>query len=213
MKSLVLFIVTAVAVCSVSTSSNAQSVKTSTPELIVPVALTQWQKQRKAIRDTLIKTMGDLPARPAITPVQILSKEDKGSYTLEKFQFDNGAGALVPGVLLIPKNGLKKNPAIFYCHWHGGNYDLGKSELFSTHHTPQVPADVLTQLGYVVMAIDAYCFGDRSGKGPGGPAEKGGAEELSSSKYELWMGRSLWSMMVRDDLMALNYLFQDRKLT
>ncbi|MEO5976024.1 MAG: alpha/beta hydrolase family protein [Chryseolinea sp.] len=192
---------------SVTDSSLAQTTKEMTPPFVVPKSLADWQKMRTGIRDTLVKLMGDLPPIPTKTPVKILGTEDKGSYTIEKFEFENGAGAIVPGVLLKPKTGLKKYPAIYYSHWHGGNYDLGKRELFSTHHTPQVPADVLTQLGYIVIAIDAYGFGERSGKGPGGPEEIGGSEELSESKYQLWLGRSLWSMMVRDDRMALNYLF------
>jgi dipeptidyl aminopeptidase/acylaminoacyl peptidase len=182
-------------------------VNVSVPELKVPATIDQWQKQRKTIRETLVKVMGDLPPRPKVTAVRTLSREDKGAYILEKFEFNNEAGAVVPGYFLIPNNGKSKHPAIYYCHWHGGNYDLGKQEIFTTHHTPQVPAEVLTSLGYAVIAVDAYCFGERSGKGPGGPQEIGGPEELSSSKYELWMGRSLWAMMVRDDLMALEYLF------
>lgn len=187
--------------------THAQELNTTVPELNVPATVGQWQQQRKTIRETLIKVMGDLPPRPKVTAVRILSREDKGSYMLEKFEFNNQAGAVVPGYFLIPNNGKSKHPAIYYCHWHGGNYDLGKQEIFTTHHTPQVPAEALTRLGYVVIAIDAYCFGERSGKGPGGPAEKGGAEELTTSKNELWLGRSLWGMMVRDDLMALEYLF------
>lgn len=185
----------------------AQHVNEHVPELNVPATLGQWQNQRKTIQETLVKVMGDLPLRPKVTTVRILSREDKGDYILEKFEFNNEAGAIVPGYFLIPTNGKAKHPAIYYCHWHGGNYDLGKQEIFTTHHTPQVPAEVLTSLGYAVIAIDAYCFGERSGKGPGGPQEIGGPEELSTSKYELWMGRSLWAMMVRDDLMALEYLF------
>jgi len=57
-----------------------------------------------------------------------------------------------------------------------------------------------------VLAIDAYCFGERNGQGPGGPAEKGGAGELTASKFNLWVGRTLWGMILRDDLMALDYL-------
>ena len=185
----------------------AQQTAIATPELKVPNTIGEWQMQRKSIRETLVKVMGDLPPRQKIRSVRVLSLENKGTYAVEKFEFDNGAGAVVPGYFLIPKNGKTKHPAIFYCHWHGGNYALGKQEIFTTHHTPQMPAQVLTDLGYAVMAIDTYCFGERSGKGPGGPTERGAAEELSASKYELWMGRSLWAMMVRDDLMALDYLF------
>ena len=30
--------------------------------------------------------------------------------------------------------------------------------------------------------------------------------EMSASKFNLWVGRTLWGMMLRDDLMALDYL-------
>lgn len=180
---------------------------TNVPEFRIPADVSTWTRHRAAIRDTLHQLMGSLPPRSASGGVRIVSREDKGEYTLEKFEFDNGAGASVPGYVLIPKNARKPLPAIYYCHWHGGNYDLGKQEIFTTHHTPEVPAETLTRAGYVVMAIDAYCFGERSGKGPGGPAEKAGAEEMSTSKRELWLGRSLWAMMVRDDQIALDYLF------
>ena len=184
-----------------------QQMNLRVPELNIPSTTKQWEGQRKTIRERLTSVLGDLPPRPKVTPVRILSREDKGSYLLEKFEFDNGAGATVPGYLLIPKDGNVKHPAIFYCHWHGGNYDLGKQEIFTTHHTPQVPAEALTKAGYVVMAIDTYCFGERSGRGPGGAEEKGSAEEMTTSKYNLWLGRSLWGMMVRDDQMAMEYLF------
>ncbi len=185
----------------------AQQISYSVPEFKAPSNLETWQHRRVEIRETLVKLMGNLPPRPELPAVRILSREEKDHYTVEKFEFDNGAGATVPGYFLIPKNGNKIHPAIFYCHWHGGNYDLGKQEIFTTHHTPEVPGETLAGAGYVVMAVDAYCFGERSGKGPGGPKEIGGAEEMSASKRELWYGRSLWAMMVRDDLMALDYLF------
>ncbi|HVV00651.1 MAG TPA: dienelactone hydrolase family protein, partial [Verrucomicrobiae bacterium] len=99
-----------------------------------------------------------------------------------------------------------KSPAILYCHWHGGEYDLGKEELFQAKHTPEAPGPALARRGYVVLAIDSYCFGERNGAGPGGPDEKGSAGEMSASKFNLWVGRTLWGMILRDDLMALDYL-------
>jgi dienelactone hydrolase len=107
---------------------------------------------------------------------------------------------------LLPKSGPARKPAILYCHWHGGQYDVGKEELFRTNALPEPPGPALVRDGYVVLAIDAYGFGERNGRGPGGPSERGGAGELSASKFNLWYGRSLWGMMVRDDLMALDYL-------
>ncbi|MSR66748.1 MAG: dienelactone hydrolase [Pedosphaera sp.] len=175
------------------------------PELKVPATRAAWDQQRAATREHLWRLLGDLPSRPKVPKVETLSREERDGYTLEKFRFDNGAGAMVPGYLLLPKE-RKKSPAVLYCHWHGGQYEIGKEELFRTNAVPVAPGPALAKLGYVVMGIDAYCFGERNGAGPGGPAEKGGAGEMTAAKFQLWAGRSLWGMIVRDDLMALDYL-------
>ncbi len=176
------------------------------PPFTVPASRAAWESQRRQVRAQLWELLGKLPALLEPLAVQTLSTEDKGDYVVEKFQLDNGAGATVPGYLLRPKPLAGKAPAILYCHWHGGEYEIGKEELFQTKHTPQAPGPTLVRRGFVVVAIDAYCFGERNGRGPGGPAEKGRDGELSASKFNLWVGRTLWGMMLRDDLMALDYL-------
>ena len=176
------------------------------PEFIVPSTKIAWEKRRAEIRNELFQLLGKLPPRPKIPKVKTLSREDRGDFILEKFQFDNGAGAIVPGYILLPKNRAKKSPAILYCHWHGGEYDIGKEELFQAKHTPEPPGPTLVKRGYVVIAIDAYCFGERNGQGPAGPDDKGSSGEMSASKFNLWFGRTLWGMILRDDLMALDYL-------
>src|SRR5882724_9739432 len=177
-------------------------------EFKVPGTRKAWEKKRAEVRERLWQLLGRLPPRPKIPPVEILSRTDRGDYVLEKFQFDNGAGATVPGYLLLPSTVARagKSAAIFYCHWHGGEYDNGKEELFRKTHTAFGPGPTLARRGYVVLAVDAYCFGERSGQGPGGPVEKGAKEEMSASKFNLWVGRTLWGMMLRDDLMALDFL-------
>lgn len=176
------------------------------PNFSVPDSRQAWDKHRQEIRAQLWQLLGRLPARPAKPKVETLSRQDHGTYVLEKFQFDNGAGATVPGYLLLPKQPVGKAPAILYCHWHGGEYDNGKEEILRSEHTPVKPGPTLAARGYVVLGIDAYCFGERNGQGPGGASEKGGAGELTASKFNLWFGRSLWGMILRDDLMALDYL-------
>ncbi len=176
------------------------------PPFKVPASLPDWQTKRQEVRAQLWNLLGQLPPRPKTPAVETISREDRGDYVLEKFQFDNGAGATVPGYLLLPKNRPAKAPAILYCHWHGGQYSLGKEELFEAKHTPEPPGPTLARRGFVVLAIDAYCFGERNGRGPGGPSDKGTDGEMTASKFNLWVGRTLWGMMLRDDLMALDYL-------
>lgn len=175
------------------------------PSLTLPATPAAWATQRAGIRNQLGQLLGRLPARPDVPAVKTLAREEREGYWLERFQFDNGAGATVPGVLLLPRGGAGRVPAVLYCHWHGGEYDQGKVELFERHHTPEEPGPALVRRGFAVLAIDAYCFGERQGQGPGS-GERGGAGELTASKYQLWLGRTLWGMILRDDLMALDYL-------
>jgi dienelactone hydrolase len=178
------------------------------PEFKVPASPDAWKTQRENIRATLWKSLGDLPPRPAVPKVTVISREDAGDHTREKFEFDNGAGETVRGYCFIPKsaNTSTKAPAILYCHWHGGQYDIGKDEMLGTNATPVAAGPALAKAGYVVLGIDACGFGERNGNGPDGPQQKGSNGEMTAAKFNLWMGRTLWGMIVRDDLMALDYL-------
>jgi len=176
------------------------------PQFRVPASRIEWEPRRRQIRARLLDLLGKLPERPKAPSVHVVSQEDRGDYICESFRFDNGAGDQVPGFLLLPKEHARPGPAILYCHWHGGEYDKGKIELFEAEHTPEPPGPALARRGYAVLAIDACCFGERQGQGPGGSRERGSAAELTASKFNLWVGRSLWGMILRDDLMALDYL-------
>lgn len=176
------------------------------PAFVVPATREAWETQRQEVRTRLWSLLGRLPARPKTPEVRTLSHEDRGSYVVEKFEFDNGAGSVVPGYLLLPKDDGAKHPAILYCHWHGGEYAIGKEELFQAKHTPEEPGPALAKRGYVVVAIDAPNFGERNGEGPDGRGEKDYRAEESACKFQLWVGRTFWGMLLRDDLMALDYL-------
>lgn len=176
------------------------------PPFAAPATRQAWEAQRREIRSTLWQLLGQLPPRPNPLRVETLSREDRGDYLLEKFQFDNQAGSDVRGYLLLPKGGPARHPAILYCHWHAGEYDLGKEELFEAKHTPEAPGPAFARRGYVVVAIDASGFGERNGQGPDGPAERDYKAEETASKFNLWVGRSFWGMLLRDDLIALDYL-------
>jgi dienelactone hydrolase len=171
-----------------------------------PATLNEWLDFRQEARATLWRLLGDMP--PLFTPAPtVTATEARDGYTLHKFEFDNGLGDMVYGYLLIPDDAHHPFPAILYCHAHGGNYDIGKDELFQNRFNLGIqPGVELVRQGYVVLAIDAYTFCERQGKGPGGADEIGKEAELTLAKKFLWEGRTLWGMMLRDDLLALNYL-------
>ncbi len=65
---------------------------------------------------------------------------------------------------------------------------------------------MLARRGYVVAAIDAYFCGERFGKGPAGKRDRGVGQEESLFKLNLWLGRTLWGIMLRDEQCLLDYL-------
>ncbi|MBI5773255.1 MAG: dienelactone hydrolase family protein [Verrucomicrobia bacterium] len=176
------------------------------PEFTAPATRAAWDARRAEIRATLWHLLGPLPPRPKLPVVKTLRREDRGDYFFEKFAFDNAAGAVVPGYIFLPRQPKGKSPGVLYCHFHGGQYDNGKEEMLKTSAAPEPPGPALARCGFVALGVDACCFGERNGAGPGGPQEKGNAGEMTAAKFNLWLGRTLWGMILRDDLMALDCL-------
>jgi hypothetical protein len=172
---------------------------------VIPHDLAQWQGQRDQLRQALWQMLGEMP--PLFTPqVTVLDRSEREGCVVEKILFENGAGAQVYGYFLLPLHHTTALPAVIYHHVHGGKYELGKEELFRERVPGQLPGPALVQAGFAVLTIDAYCFGERQTQGPAGDAETGGATEQALFKHFVWQGSTLWGMMVRDDLLALNYL-------
>lgn len=165
-----------------------------------------WEQRRTEIRAKLWTLLGDMP--PLFTPdVRILNTTQHDSYRLEHIAFENGADATVYGYMLIPDNLKTPAPAVLYCHVHGGKYHLGKEQILTPLESSGYADGVeLVRQGYVVLAIDAYAFGERQQQGPLGAEESGRETEYSLFKHFLWQGKTLWGMMLRDDVLALNYL-------
>lgn len=174
-------------------------------KLEIPADLAAWNQQRKKVKAIVLECLGERPPRPKPLRIRTLWTEKKEAYTLEKFVFDNGVDSEAPGYLAIPLNRQGRLPAVLAMHGHGSN----KENIFGIQPSSQDVADLLTRRGYVVMAIDNYFNGERKGKGPASELEvmaKGSDQEMSLFKLNLWLGRTLWSMMLRDEQIALDYL-------
>lgn len=156
-------------------------------------------------RARLWQLLGDIPA-PMTPAVEMLSKRAEPTYALEHFRFVNGLGDAVYGYLLLPRAIDYPAPAVLYHHEHGGKYSLGKDAALRIRENGYAPGIALAEAGFIVCAIDAYGFGQRECEGPGGKSETGRETETSLFKQFLWQGRTLWGMMVHDDLCALAYL-------
>src|SRR5258706_12122760 len=113
--------VAAAAAATGSSATDASEMKTANSPFIIPKTRRAWDAKRAGIRATLWQLLGDLP--PLVSPkVKVLGREPRDGYALEKFEFQNGLGARVPGYVLIPDGHKGRGPAILYNHWHGGQY-------------------------------------------------------------------------------------------
>ena len=148
-------------------------------------------------RRLLYSLMGDLPDRARPISARKRSEEERPGYVLETLELDLNGLEPVPAYFARPKGPQKKAPAVLFNHSHGGGYKIGKRELVEGRSYLQNPpyAEVLTALGYSVLCVDTWVFGERSH-----------TSEADTFKAMLWQGRVLWGMMVYDSLRALDYL-------
>ena len=175
------------------------------PEFKFPAKLSDWEKERINVRNKLIELLGDLPPRPKSLNITIEFCVEREGYRWEKFWIDNGIDGLIPGYLAIPTNFKGPVPAILGLHGHSSN----KDNIFGTDPSSQSVMTLLVSHGYAVMAIDSYFNGERRGKGPAGTNEIQKVrvdQEESLFKLNLWFGRSLWGLQIRDEQIALDYL-------
>jgi dienelactone hydrolase len=176
------------------------------PDFKFPSNLSTWENDRIQVRKTIQNLLGEIPPRPKQLDMKTLSREQKNGYILEKFMINNEVDSWIPGYLAIPNEVKGKVPVILGLHGHGSS----KENIFgSDSNTAQDVLALFISNGYAVMAIDSYFNGERRGEGPAGKLEvqeKGSDQESSQFKINLWFGRSLWGMQLRDEQIALDYL-------
>jgi dienelactone hydrolase len=173
--------------------------------LRIPKTMAEWTAGRPKVKAIVVRSLGDLPPRPSPLKVRTIRVDRRDGYTVEKFVFHNGVDSEVPGYIAIPANRTGPRPAILTMHGHSSS----KDNMFGYEPTSQDVAELLARRGYVVLGIDNYFNGERKGTGPAGEMEKmarGSDQEMSLFKLNLWLGRTLWGMMLRDEQIALDYL-------
>jgi hypothetical protein len=171
--------------------------ETSFLATLTDAEFTAYQRRR---REDLWGLLGDLPWRHVPAEPKVVSREDHGTYTLERLVLDLNGVEPVPAVLLIPKKIKKPAPGMLFIHWHAGQYYLGKEQLLKGTLQQPAYAPVMAELGIVTLAIDSWCFGERQ-------HEKDGLQgEQDAFKLMLWRGQVLWGMMMFDEYRAMDYL-------
>jgi len=170
----------------------------------LPKSAADWTEARRETHKLVVQSLGDLPPRPAPLQAKVISREVRPGYTLEKVAIPNGVDNMVSALLLIPDRRLQPAPAILWLH--SSTPDKTQIIIPNTNGGQESLGEAFVRAGYIVLSPDAYWHGDRVGTGPAGPLETSRSEQESLFKLNLWLGRTLWGMFVRDDQIALDYL-------
>ncbi len=124
-----------------------------------PAAIPAWVRALPAPASQ--ELMGPEPSRVPLN-VETLESIACDGYRRDKIVFDTEDTMSVPAYLLVPdaRDGAPPGAAVLACHGHGP----GKGQVVGLEHTDMPNADYALQLarrGYVVLAPDLRCFGER----------------------------------------------------
>jgi dienelactone hydrolase len=119
-------------------------------------ALRAW---RGRCGERLSRLLGRLPDRVPLEPETTDSVQCDG-YRRDRVVFDTEDVMSVPAYLLVPDGRHERGPAVLAVHGHGA----GKATIVGLEPTEAPDGDYALQLarhGYVVLAPDLRCFGER----------------------------------------------------
>jgi len=118
--------------------------------------LAAWKEGRARRLRELLGPMPD----PVPLNLETLESVACDGYRRDKIVFDSEADMSIPAYLLVPDGRISEGAAILACHGHGP----GKSQAVGLEHTNAPNSDYALQMvkqGYVVLAPDLRCFGER----------------------------------------------------
>ena len=125
--------------------------------MTIASVLAEWKLRCRARLDELL---GPMPAERVPLRLETLESVECDGYRRDKVVFDTEEIMSVPAYLLVPHGRKSPGPAVLAAHGHGP----GKSEAVGLERTGTPNADYAHQLvrrGYVVLAPDLRCFGER----------------------------------------------------
>jgi len=119
----------------------------------------EWQAWRRKFRRNLVKDLGPSPEALPLE-VAILERTPLDGYTREKIIFNPDPFSSIPAYILTPDGANAENPApaVLCAHGHGVGKDgaVGIVEDYQKQYAVE-----LTKRGFVTLAPDWRCFGER----------------------------------------------------
>jgi dienelactone hydrolase len=125
----------------------------------VPDDDSELEAWRRRCQDRLAELLAPWP-KPVEARLETLGSVECDGYRRDKVVFDSEQDMSVPAYLLVPHTRSRPGPAVLACHGHGPGKDL----VCGLAETDAPEGDYAHQLalrGYVVLAPDLRCFGER----------------------------------------------------
>ena len=119
----------------------------------------EWITKREEIKHLLLQVMGDFPAMTTLLNPRIIEEKEFERYVRRKVLYTSEPGDDIPAYLFLPKDGARKHPVVLCAHQTN---PYGKREAAGIDGDPAMAlAPKLAERGYVTLAPDEICFGER----------------------------------------------------
>ncbi len=164
-----------------------------------------------ALRQTILARLGPFPSNIPLDLEQD-RETDQGDHVRALVTYAVEPGERVPAWLLRPTGPAPAGgwPAILAIHQHGGEFDLGKSELAGLSAKSMFHYGLdLCRRGYVVLCPDLLCFEDRrppEAVREANPYQDGYAYERFEFTWRILSGACLQTKYLHDLACALDVL-------
>ncbi len=153
------------------------------------------------LQQSLTSVLG-APPDPAPLSPYVLAVAERDHYRREHIKYQVSPNQWSYAHLLIPKGVSAPCPAII-CHHSSGNFAAGKDEMVDEAR-PSIGVE-LVRLGYVVMAPDAFGYGERRSPHSNGAAYDA-AYTLQQYTVLLLRGETMLRHLISDISRAVDYL-------
>lgn len=162
----------------------------------------EWDTQKEKIKSLILSYLGEFPKKKVPLAVKYFEKENKNSYTITKISYASQEDDRVIAYLLIPEINLHPGIAVLALHPTAAS---GKDSVVGIDKKVKYPyALELVNRGYIVLAPDEFCAGER--------LKKGNEPYYTDSfyvKHPDWsaIGKAIWDNMISIDLLvSISYL-------
>jgi dienelactone hydrolase len=176
----------------------------------------EWRQWRRDFRRAIVKELGRTPEPVSLRP-QVLNRQDMGDYIREKVVFDSEAFMSVPAWVTVPKDlaRAERRPGVLVAHGHGPGKDpavgLGPDGQPIPEDYQKQMAIRLARAGYVAIAPDWRCFGERQDGDEW--VRRPGRDGCNVAYLAMgYFGFHLLNLQVWDAMRTLDYLASRREV-